>query len=60
LQDLEKKLDNAYVLELLEDLVISPTFNVVDLYEFHEGIFDEDEYITNWKRKYQRMRGMIL
>ena len=34
---LKKISDNAYWLELPERFDISPTFNVVDLYEFHEG-----------------------
>jgi hypothetical protein len=29
--------DNAYRLEFPEKFDISPTFNVTDLYEFHEG-----------------------
>ena len=29
--------DNVYVLELLEDLNFSATFNVLDLYKFEEG-----------------------
>ena len=34
---LKKIFDNAYQLELPERFDISPTFNVTDLYEFHEG-----------------------
>ena len=34
---LKKIYVNAYKLELLENLDIYPIFNVVDLYEFHEG-----------------------
>jgi len=51
LPDLEKISTIAYVLELLEGLDILPTFNVADLYEVHEGMVDEDEYITDWKEK---------
>jgi hypothetical protein len=34
---LKKIFDNAYQLELSDKFDISPTFNVVNLYEFHEG-----------------------
>ena len=41
--------DNAYQLELPEKFDISPTFNVVDLYEFHEGEKREDEgTLSEW------------
>lgn len=40
---------NAYVLELLKRLDISPTFNMLDLYEYHEGIMGEGEHINDWE-----------
>ena len=36
MQNLENNSDNAYQLELSDKFDVSPTFNVVDLYEFHE------------------------
>jgi hypothetical protein len=39
---LKKIYDNTYQLELLDKFDISPTFNVVDLYEFHEGENGDD------------------
>jgi hypothetical protein len=35
--------DNAYKLELPKDFDISPIFNVIDLYEFHEGEGNDEE-----------------
>jgi hypothetical protein len=43
--------DNVYLLELSEKFDISPTFNVANLYEFHEG--DKREYegtLNNWEK----------
>jgi len=37
---LEKRNDNAYNVELPEDLNISPIFNVSNLYAFHGEIHD--------------------
>ena len=34
---LKKISENSYRLELPENFDVSPIFNVVDLYEFHEG-----------------------
>ena len=43
--------ENAYQLELLKKFDISPTFNVVDLYEFHEGDIREDEgTLSEWEQ----------
>ena len=39
---MKKILDNAYVLDFTIDLDISSTFNVANLYSFHEGIVDHD------------------
>jgi hypothetical protein len=48
---LKKISDNAYQLELPEKFDISPTFNVVDLYEFHEGDKRADEGTLNeWEQ----------
>jgi hypothetical protein len=38
---LKKISTNAYVIELFECLYISPTFNIVYLYDFHEGMVDD-------------------
>jgi hypothetical protein len=35
--------NNAYVLKLPKGLDISPTFNVSNLFELHEGMVDEVE-----------------
>jgi hypothetical protein len=49
---LRKIFDNAYKLELPEDFDISPIFNVVDLYEFHEGDENDDEdTLVEWKKQ---------
>jgi hypothetical protein len=38
-------------LELSNKFDISPTFNVVDLYEFHEGENDDDEStLDEWEK----------
>jgi hypothetical protein len=51
-QVLRKIFDNAYKLELLEDFVISLIFNVVDLYEFHEGGENGEEgTLIKWKKQ---------
>jgi hypothetical protein len=43
--------DNAYLLELLDKFNISPTFIVVDLYEFHEGENNDDECnLDGWEQ----------
>jgi hypothetical protein len=50
-QILKKISDNSYQLELPEKFDISPTFNVVDLYEFHEGDKRVDEGTLNeWEQ----------
>ena len=48
---LKKKIcDNAYQLELQEKFDISPTFNVADIYEYHEGGISIDEGIfSEWE-----------
>jgi hypothetical protein len=44
--------DNAYQLELPDKFNISPTFNVVDLYEFHEGEKGDDEgTLDGWEQQ---------
>jgi hypothetical protein len=49
---MRKNFYNAYKLELLEDFEISPIFNVVDLYEFHEGEEnDKKSTLANWKKQ---------
>jgi len=51
-QILRKISDNAYKLELSEDLDISPMFNVDDLYEFHEKEEnDEESTLAEWKKQ---------
>ena len=40
---LKKISDNAYVLELPEELDISPTFNVVEFYKYEEGLASKTE-----------------
>ena len=40
---LKKIYDNAYRLELPKRFDISPTFNIADLYKFHEGDKSADE-----------------
>jgi hypothetical protein len=48
---LKKIYDNTYQLELLDKFDISPTFNVVDLYEFHEGEKVNDEHtLGGWEQ----------
>jgi hypothetical protein len=48
---LKKISDNAYQLELPDKFDISPTFNVVDLYEFHEGENGDDEStLDGWEQ----------
>jgi hypothetical protein len=43
--------NNAYKLELLEKFDISLIFNVVELYEFHEGEGDDEEgNLVEWKK----------
>jgi hypothetical protein len=50
---LRKIFDNAYKSELPEDFDISPIFNVVDLYEFHEGDENDDENtLDEWKKHF--------
>jgi hypothetical protein len=52
MSNFEKDFDNAYKLELSEDFDISPIFNVVDLYEFHEGEEnDEEGTLVEWKKQ---------
>jgi hypothetical protein len=42
---------NVYQLELPNKFDVSPTFNVVDLYEFHEGENDDDEStLDRWEQ----------
>ena len=44
--------ENAYKLELSENLDISPISNVVDLYEFHEGDkIHEEGTLDEWKQQ---------
>ena len=48
---LKKISDNAYRLELSKRFDISPTFTVVDLYEFHEGDRSPDEVtFSEWEQ----------
>jgi hypothetical protein len=43
--------DNAHQLELLDKFDIYPTFNIVDLYEFHEGENGDDEgTLDGWEK----------
>lgn len=49
---LEKRNNNAYKVELLEDLDISPIFNVSNLYAFNGEIHDgEVEDQVNWEEQ---------
>ena len=49
---LRKIFDNAYKSELPEDFDISPIFNVVDLYEFHEGYENGEKYtLDEWNKQ---------
>ena len=49
---MKKIYDNAYKLELLGNFVISPIFNIVNLYEFHEGEEIAGESMpTKWQVK---------
>jgi hypothetical protein len=48
---LKKVSDNAYQLELSNKFNIYPTFNVVDLYKFHEGENGDDEgTLDGWEQ----------
>ena len=49
---LRKNSESAYKQELLENLDISLIFNVVDLYEFHEGENNDEEGTPyEWKQQ---------
>jgi hypothetical protein len=48
---LKKIFDKSYRLEFPEKFDISPTFNVVDLYEFHEGdIRAHEGTLSEWEK----------
>jgi hypothetical protein len=48
---LRKIYDNAYQLELPDKFDIYPTFNIHDLYEFHEGENCDDEItLDGWEQ----------
>jgi len=43
--------NNAYKLELPKKFVISPILNVVDMYELHKGLIDDDGgTLDEWKK----------
>ena len=44
---LKKIFDNAYKLELSKSFDLSPIFNIVDLYELHEGEETTEEITLN-------------
>jgi len=54
---LEKRNNNAYKVELLEGLDISPIFNVFDVYAFHGEIcHGEVEGQVNWKEQHPKKK----
>ena len=55
--DSEKKNDNAYQVDLLANLDISPVFNTYDLYIFHgDNIGDDSEEEVDWQHALPRKK----
>ena len=51
---LKKIVDNAYVLEFPDELEISSTFNVTNLYLYEEGLTSGSESTIDWREQLPR------